>query len=375
MDIYQHFPLDNSLLEIRLAAIFPGRFDDPIRFEFKLATLRQSVPQKVARLPLRDLRKTLPPNWTAFDVGNRVLFGNHNGHNVTTSWTHPDATLDRNLYDPQGISVEFEALSYTWGAPGMYTTATVENSTTFFRDRPTDEATPSVQKYQLPIGKNLAEAIRHLRYEHDERVMWIDAICINQADTSEKNVQVPLMGRIYSSAQRVVAWLGPEFPNTGLAFRNLDYLGRQLYFSQGHFLPSPNATEPNWYKKSSELPFGADVWTAIFEVFSMEWFKRLWVLQEIQLGPSNAVMLCGKHQILWSVFARAATRIHYSPGGKLKEAGEELKTRVTEMCRSLRESSFEGIMGMQHRKACSDQRDRVYGIMSLAPSKVVEAIW
>ncbi|OTA04252.1 hypothetical protein A9Z42_0048290 [Trichoderma parareesei] len=147
-----------------------------------------------------------------------------------------------------------------------------------------------VTKQQISLGKNLVEAIKHLRYEHVERVMWIDALCINQADEKEKETQIPLMGHIYTAARRVVAWLGPEFPNTKLAFRSLEYLGRQLEWASGHFIPLPGATKHRWYSKVEELPFEEDVWTAFYEVYSLDWFQRLWVLQEIQLGESNAVL-------------------------------------------------------------------------------------
>ena len=45
-----------------------------------------------------------------------------------------------------------------------------------------------------------------------ERVLWIDAICINQESVEEKQLQVPLMGRVYNLAKRVIAWLGVGLP-------------------------------------------------------------------------------------------------------------------------------------------------------------------
>lgn len=48
---------------------------------------------------------------------------------------------------------------------------------------------------------------------------WIDQICINQGDSSEKNRQVPLMGEVYSKAGIVKAWLGEEAEDGEKAFR------------------------------------------------------------------------------------------------------------------------------------------------------------
>lgn len=65
----------------------------------------------------------------------------------------------------------------------------------------------------LHITSNLLQALHTIRYEQTSRVLWMDAICINQSDTTEKGHQVALMGRIYRDTQRVVVCLGcQEFP-------------------------------------------------------------------------------------------------------------------------------------------------------------------
>jgi hypothetical protein len=86
---------------------------------------------------------------------------------------------------------EYEALSYAWGEPTMSSTVYEVAS----------HAT-------LHITSNLSQALHAIRFEHTPRVLWIDAICINQSDLGEKGHQVALMGQIYRNAQRVVVWLG-----------------------------------------------------------------------------------------------------------------------------------------------------------------------
>jgi hypothetical protein len=84
---------------------------------------------------------------------------------------------------------KYEALSYTWG----------------------DQATQgeiSIQGQVFRVGLNLLEALRFLRDPEKERVVWIDAICINQDDIQEKNRQIAIMPYIYTRAQLVLVWLG-----------------------------------------------------------------------------------------------------------------------------------------------------------------------
>jgi hypothetical protein len=63
------------------------------------------------------------------------------------------------------------------------------------------------------ITKNLYDALNSLPDIDKSSVWWwIDAICIDQQDNTEKSMQVPRMTHIYSSAYRVLAWLGAEVP-------------------------------------------------------------------------------------------------------------------------------------------------------------------
>ncbi|KAH6678701.1 heterokaryon incompatibility protein-domain-containing protein [Halenospora varia] len=84
---------------------------------------------------------------------------------------------------------KYESLSYTWGSSN--TVKAIEINGIF-----------------VSVRRNLDRALRHFRRKDRERVLWIDAICINQADDEEKSWQVKLMADIYRRAQRVLVWLG-----------------------------------------------------------------------------------------------------------------------------------------------------------------------
>jgi len=89
----------------------------------------------------------------------------------------------------QGSSHPYEALSYVWGSE--------DNKRPIYMG----------DNDELRVTANLYAALRHLRHCFVERILWVDAICINQADEDEKGQQVQSMAKIYAKASRVIVWL------------------------------------------------------------------------------------------------------------------------------------------------------------------------
>ncbi|EHK21864.1 uncharacterized protein TRIVIDRAFT_131859, partial [Trichoderma virens Gv29-8] len=80
---------------------------------------------------------------------------------------------------------KFEALSYVWGDPS----------------NPTDIICCGEI---MPVGRNLDAALRRLRSPFIQRVLWVDALCINQKDPVEQASQVGMINYIYSRAKQVL---------------------------------------------------------------------------------------------------------------------------------------------------------------------------
>jgi hypothetical protein len=79
---------------------------------------------------------------------------------------------------------DYVALSYTWGDPTK-----------------TKEIFVNGKSVQVTV--NLEHALRILRNKLPMRVgvrLWVDALCVNQADVEEKNLQVQRMRDIYKQA-------------------------------------------------------------------------------------------------------------------------------------------------------------------------------
>jgi hypothetical protein len=94
----------------------------------------------------------------------------------------------------------YEALSYVWGSV-------------------TDTTHRLICSGQhVSITRNLNEALLHLRYTDRVRVLWVDAVCVDQSNVSERNHQVCQMGEIYQQASQVVVWLGAGDPLEDYSF-------------------------------------------------------------------------------------------------------------------------------------------------------------
>lgn len=83
----------------------------------------------------------------------------------------------------------YAAVSYTWG-------------------NTTRECQIQCNGMRLNIGRNCKAALRALRLQSGPRTVWIDAICINQADLVERRAQVAAMGDVYRLANETFAYLG-----------------------------------------------------------------------------------------------------------------------------------------------------------------------
>ncbi|KAH8598523.1 heterokaryon incompatibility protein-domain-containing protein, partial [Bisporella sp. PMI_857] len=87
----------------------------------------------------------------------------------------------------------YSAVSYSWGLPDFSRRLSCDFGSTF-----------------LHITPNVESLLRRLRKPVKPHYLWLDAICLNQADEAEKDQQIPLMGEIYRQAKKVHIWLGED---------------------------------------------------------------------------------------------------------------------------------------------------------------------
>lgn len=216
----------------------------------------------------------------------------------------------------------------------------------------------SIQRY-YPIGSDVLSA-------HN---LWIDSICINQNDIPERNAQVALMARIYSSAQSVVIWLGPADEETKRVLTALskDEVSRQM----------EEKTKPADRETLTERRRLA--WDLLAE---RSWFQRRWIVQELCLA-TEFEMYCGTLRLeptpkglfhlslrnkqlfqlmslkLWYGCKRSETLLR-----RMNEWDNEVNNRRTQQLPPL--PGLASLLLQTWGAKSSDPRDTVFALLSMA---------
>ncbi|KEY73586.1 hypothetical protein S7711_09201 [Stachybotrys chartarum IBT 7711] len=267
----------------------------------------------------------------------------------------------------------YEALSYTWGDQRNKLPITCSG-------------------HSMLVTANLHSALQHLRQEDKSRVLWADALCINQADNTEKSVQVPLMGAIYSGADRVLIWLGEETADVAGALQLLPQMQRHynkmLRFRRGLFpllsrmLGPLSAILMHWL--SPNRTHASVDWVPVVHLFRRRWFTRTWVIQEAVLAR-RATVHCGRVSVPWEALSDVAWGM-YTVGGVAQLGGKELtrmidsigviiqerndRYRTLALRHALWPPSMVDLLIRTRLYDCGNKRDKIYGLLGMAVDKV-----
>ncbi|KAH7389214.1 hypothetical protein BKA64DRAFT_680061 [Cadophora sp. MPI-SDFR-AT-0126] len=126
--------------------------------------------------------------------------------------------------------------------------------------------------------------------------VWIDAICINQSNVPEKNVQVALMNRIYQEAAGTIVWLGSSDERTHLAKQATALICRE---ASDWWLSMALNLEDGWETRYNQ-PHVHAKFEALNALLMRPWFHRVWIVQEVARARKVHV-LCGEYRFSWHV--------------------------------------------------------------------------
>lgn len=191
--------------------------------------------------------------------------------------------------------------------------------------------------------------------------LWIDQICINQANVSERSSQVQVMHRIFSRAHEVLVWLGTD-PDEGQSFRTL---GRLLHDQDSPYQDAGQYQLRHDFAKYAGLS-AAEV-GALNTLCANPYWLRHWVIQELLLA-SHIAVLYGRATLPW---ADLSPLIFYAIKETVTGDGDAALSQLQQLFHSrdfkeeYRQLNLMRTLDLCRRSKCTDARDKVYGIQSL----------
>jgi hypothetical protein len=127
----------------------------------------------------------------------------------------------------------------------------------------------------MTVTKNAYLALRDLRCQREDRVLWIDALCIDQSNDEERGQQVQQMGSIYSKAERVFIWLGEATYDTNYVIDCMKRLEKEVMI----FTPDD--------QKISDRQL-ASIWSSV--VSSVTAAQRELLVEGLMVTPSSKLV-------------------------------------------------------------------------------------
>ncbi|GAB7363540.1 hypothetical protein MBLNU230_g3808t1 [Neophaeotheca triangularis] len=291
----------------------------------------------------------------------------------------------RFVYVDMAASASYETISYFWGDA-------TSRETIFLVDTPV-----GTREDFMPtdVPASSYAALRCMRDERHDRMLWIDAICILQEDNVEKSSQIKLMGLIYRRSRRNLIFLGEHDASlVAVAVRELTHritntaaLGNSGDFSDALFQGGFRRASPGLTTQYQD---------ALLNVLALPWFQRLWVLQEVALASENECFcsLTGlqpdtnhsHHRWSFSLRSVLEAALWASRHNKFIERALGRHDKILEsnlLCimtlyhhsrltnspedNRIRQKSFAFLLREAIPFKCSHEHDRIYSLLAMSP--------
>jgi tetratricopeptide (TPR) repeat protein len=235
----------------------------------------------------------------------------------------------------------------------------------------------------LKVIRNVKTLLPYLARIEEYQHFWIDGICINQDDDKEKEVQIPLMQKIYTQATKCFVWIGEGNFNTDQAIPIIPTIVEKL---QDY---DPRTGLNDRYLAAHGLPtLSYPVWAGLYDIFSKNWFTRVWTFQEAVL-PDVVEIICGRFCINFDNIAAVAVKLLQASASISMDTmadpvrDEEIlaqaamgRVRAIQEARKQRhlgastEYTFLTLLQSSREWLSSNPVDKIYGLLGLADPSI-----
>ncbi|KAI0398952.1 heterokaryon incompatibility protein-domain-containing protein [Xylaria palmicola] len=159
---------------------------------------------------------------------------------------------------------KYFAISYTWGDPEP-------------------ERQVCIDGMIMKVRQNCFYALWQAQQRRPDSYVWIDSICINQQDLTEKSSQVQMMGQIYALSTGVLASFGPHENDS-------EYLVSKLHDMMAWKAQNEKSPRSSKWIDEQDEQIEIRVATAMSHLSIKPYFERLWIIQELLLGPAVDIL-------------------------------------------------------------------------------------
>lgn len=236
--------------------------------------------------------------------------------------------------------VPYEALSYTWGSMDKPLKITVDAS-------------------ELHVTENLYTALQYLRLPYEDRLLWVDAVCINQDNNEERGHQVGQMRLVYKMAEGVLIWLGTSDFHT------------ERFFEAMNDPRLKEVTTAGGKAKGIKIDpglcadFRHEFQDTFSELMARPWFRRVWILQEVATGRKATVM-CGRSSVSTRVFAMVPAIVEFSIQEHCQAVLDIMPGHSRRLSWWGERQDLQTLLLKFAASEATDERDKIYALLGIS---------
>jgi hypothetical protein len=267
-------------------------------------------------------------NITVANVGARYRYTKIGVQHIRLLRHAPDSTQDQIRLEIQVFDrrtkPQYAAMSYVWGEMNP-------------------KQTVKLNGCDFAIGPNLHNALQCMR-SGLSGWFWIDAICIDQQNTAERNEQVSEMTKTYANATFVASWVGLCNETLQPAFA----------------LDTRTAKLSNVPRNEQER-----LHTSLVQLSRLNYWRRIWIQQEVLLNP-KVILFCGQFNqplhplIQWAENQHTQGRRDVTTSGIFWDLSQTIEWFSFRKAPVLRLLTWAGATKQQS----SDPKDKLYALLS-----------